>query len=179
MDGMEEHEGSGVRGSVIQTLIALAIILLAFRVADVAPLRAAAPVAKEPAYVHHVKAVDQALARRDAAAAGRAWQDGYAAALAAPGWEGLLAAGDAARRIGQLKGARGSSDAKARTAYLIAFFRARHQAAVTGMARVAEGFAALGDHEVAERIGRETAWYARSETVNGTDRTVASRPAVR
>jgi hypothetical protein len=179
MDGMEEHEGSGVRGSVIQSLIALAIILAAFRVADVAPLRVEAPVAAEPAYVLHVRAVDEALARRDTVAAAREWQTAYAAALATPGWEGLVAAGDAARRARHLNGSSGPADAKARTAYLIAFFRARHQASVAGMARAADAFAALGDHEVAERLGRETASYVASEQVKNADRTVASRPAVR
>ncbi|MGH7265845.1 MAG: hypothetical protein ACREMB_13505, partial [Candidatus Rokuibacteriota bacterium] len=123
MDGMEGHEdSSGIRGSVVQTLIALAIILVAFRVADVAPLRIEGPAVAEPAYVVHVRAVDQALARRDAAAAARAWQDAYAAALASRGWEGLLAAGDAARRVGQLNGSRVPAAAKARTAYLAGFF---------------------------------------------------------
>jgi hypothetical protein len=47
------------------------------------------------------------------------------------------------------------------------------------MARAADAFAALGDREVAERLGRETASYAASEKGKNANRTVASRPAVR
>ena len=169
---------STMRGPVLQTLIALAVILLAFRVADVAPLRAEPRVIPEAAYTAPLRLVDEALARQDGTAASRAWQDAYAASVGSTSWEGLVAAGDAARRIGEAIGSRGPAEAKARTAYLAAFFRARQQGAVVGMLSAADGFAALGDSEVSERCRSEAVELGARETAR-TAPEIASRSAAR
>ena len=122
------------------------------------------PLGSDPAapWIVHVRQVDEALAKRDLRAAERAWQDAYTAALGSRRWEGMLEAGDAARRIGQATNAQKAGDARARQAYLTALFRARTAASLDGVLRAAEAFSALGDREVvaqciriAERLAAE------------------------
>ena len=148
---MDMQETSETRGSIIQCLIALGLIVLAFRIGDVSPVLAAGTVpgaAEVAPWADDLAALDASLARQDLGAAARRWQAGYAAALASGRWEGLVAMGDAARRLGAASGARQVGDARARTLYLGGLFRARQQGAVAGVLRAAEAFADLGDREV-------------------------------
>ncbi len=62
-------------------------------------------------------------------------------------WEALLAAGETARRIGDVTGARDEADAKARQLYRSALSQARQQASLDGVLRAAEALAEVGDHE--------------------------------
>jgi hypothetical protein len=95
-----------------------------------------------------LRAVDAALARRDIRAAVQAQYRAYAAALASRRWDGMLAVGEAYRRLGVATASRRSYDALARSAYLSALFRARHAGSVDGVLRAAEAFGALGDEEI-------------------------------
>src|SRR5262245_44978143 len=103
--------------------------------------------------------VDSALTRKEYSAALRAANDAYSLALGTTRWDGMVAAGDLYRRIGEATGLKRSFDTKAREAYQKAFFRARQQASVEGILRATEGYAALGDAQmvglglrVAERL---------------------------
>jgi hypothetical protein len=112
-------------------------------------------VAAEPApWTNPIERVDGALARKQYSVAVRAWQEAHSAAVAAPGWEGLLAAGQAYRRIGEATGFRKSADAKARELYMTALTRARRESSVAGVLRVAEAFHGLGDRDVALQCAR-------------------------
>ena len=98
--------------------------------------------------------VDAALARNDLAGAEILWGDAYVAAIKSRHWEGMVAAGDTYRRLGELGGFRRISDAKAREAYLAALFRARNHGSLEGVLRAAQGFAELGDQTVVEQCIR-------------------------
>lgn len=96
--------------------------------------------------------VNEALARGDAAASLRAWQQAYEAARMNRGWRGLVEVGDAGVRIeAEMKGAAATAP-RARKVYLAALNRARAERSVDGAVRVAEGFSQLGDREVTERV---------------------------
>jgi hypothetical protein len=99
----------------------------------------------EPQWAQHLHRVDEALRRNNVSAADRAWHDAYVAALGSRHWEGMLAVGDAARRIGDRSNTRLAAGAKARQAYLGALFRARDDRSREGLLHVAHAFAALGD----------------------------------
>jgi hypothetical protein len=134
------------KGRVVQAAAAGALLGIAW---------ALAAVAAEPApWTTPLERVDGALARKQYSAAVRAWQEAHAAALAAPGWEGLVAAGQAYRRIGEATGFRKSADAKARDLYMTALTRARREPSVPGVLRVAEAFHSLGDRDVALQCAR-------------------------
>src|SRR5438445_2446167 len=105
-----------------------------------------------------VRAVNEALARGDRAAAEWAWRDAWGAALGARRWEGMAAVGVLALRMGELS--------RAREAFLIALFRARDQRSVSGVLRAEEAFEALGDRMVA----RQCLFIA--DTMRGMDEVV-------
>jgi hypothetical protein len=117
----------------------------------------------------HLDRVEAALARHDLVAAEMLWGDAYVAAIKSRHWEGMVAAGDTYRRLGELGGFRKISDAKAREAYLAALFRARNRGSLEGVLRAAQGFAELGDQEVVEqciRVARSVAarsWNPRAD----------------
>src|SRR2546425_2503075 len=73
----------------------------------------------------HIRAVDEALQRGDVGAASRARHEAYIAAIVSRGWEGLIEAGDAARRIGDVATVPQPYVESARANYLAALFRAR------------------------------------------------------
>ena len=77
------------------------------------------------AWQAQLERVEAALARNDLAGAEMLWSEAYVAAIKSRYWEGMVAAGDSYRRLGELGGFRKLSDAKAREAYLAALFRAR------------------------------------------------------
>jgi hypothetical protein len=107
-----------------------------------------------PSPVVTFRLVDEALAEKNVSAAVRAWHRAYVAALASRHREGLIDAGDAYLRIGQLSTSRRLAEAKARSLYLSALFRARQQESLDGVLRAAEAFAALGDTEAVEQCLR-------------------------
>jgi hypothetical protein len=115
--------------------------------------------------------VDEALGRNDLAGAELLWREVYAAALRSRHWQGMVAAGDAYRSIGERAGFRNASDAKAREAYLAALFRARSESSVEGVLRVAERFAELGDPGVVEQcLGVARSVAARSRDQRAEER---------
>jgi hypothetical protein len=85
---------------------------------------------------------EEALERDDAAAALSWWREARSAALRSGQWEGMIAVGDAARRLAP------SDPGAARRAYLTALFRARQQRSLDGILRAAVAFAELGDREI-------------------------------
>jgi hypothetical protein len=91
----------------------------------------------------------------------------------ASSWRGVLRRGDEAR-------ARGDAPA-ARRAYLMALFRARGERSVGGILGAAEGFKALGDHEVVERALQMAAALAPENGVTGarTRRQALREPVTR
>jgi hypothetical protein len=132
-------------------VIAVAAVTLVFGVAVGAWSQAGPPKDRRtPAWVAPIEAVDHAVARQDARGAERASQVAYLAALGSAQWEGMVAAGDAYLRAGEVGGRRKDAEAKARRVYLTALFRARQQGSLDGVLRVAETFADLGDREVTE-----------------------------
>ena len=96
----------------------------------------------------HIREVNEALGEKNVGVAERAWQEAYLAALGGRGWEGLLAVGDAARRIAAVAGPRSGPEAKVLQTYLLALVRARQQRSLDGVLRTSEAFASLGDREV-------------------------------
>ncbi len=102
----------------------------------------------------HVRAMDEALAEKNATAAVRAWRNAYAAALGTPGWRGLVEVAAASQRIGAIPGFGKASEARARETYWTALFRARQQGSLNGVLETAEAFGALGDRQMVEQCIR-------------------------
>jgi hypothetical protein len=98
--------------------------------------------------------MDAAVAAQDVRAALKARREAEAAARASTGWEGPLAVGQASLRLGAAAEAPELAERWARRAFGLAFTRARASGSREGMRRAAEAFAALGDHEAAERCTR-------------------------
>ena len=129
--------------------------------------RASATRAWEP----HVRWVNELVDRGDVSAATYAWGGAYGAALDGPGWDGLLAAGDAFVRIADLARAPLAARSNAHEAYLAAFIRAERAGSVDGVLRTAAAFAAFGELAIAEqcvRIARRLA--ERGDGLEGRSR---------
>ena len=134
------------------------------------------------AWKARLQRVDDALARNDLAGAEMLWCEAYAAALKSRHWEGLVAVGDAYRRLGARAGFHKTSDAKARETYLAALFRARSQESLEGVLRAAQGFADLGGHDIVEqciRVARGVAARSRDPRAEDRVRIFAERWAAR
>jgi len=123
-----------------------------------------------------------ALSRGDLVNARRAWSGAEVAAVASLTWEALVEVGNATRRIGDAAGARGVTTPWARRSYLTAFFRAQRQGSLDGMLRSAEGFAVLGDRDLArkclrgaEQLSRETRDSQALERVRSYERRIAAQ----
>jgi hypothetical protein len=99
----------------------------------------------------HLEAMDRALARRDIESAEAAWREAHVAALRTRAWRPLVEVGEAALRMGTVKGHRRPYAARAREAYMAALARARADRSVEGVLHVAESFEALGDHAIVEQ----------------------------
>jgi hypothetical protein len=143
------------RGRNLQAGLAACLTILGIALAG----NVAALATTDGLWAPAIQQVDSALARKEYSAALRAANDAYTLALGTTRWDGMVAAGDLYRRIGEATGLRRSFEGKAREAYQKAFFRARQQASVEGVLRVTEGYAALGDAQmvglglrVAERL---------------------------
>jgi hypothetical protein len=128
----------------------------------------------DPAWLGHLRALDQALGRYDVAGARRAWERTQVAAYQSPGWEGLIAAGRAGLRIARVDGDTSSGPPTARRAYFTALYRACRENSFEGILYAAEAFRELGDQEVVEeclglaeyqlddsRVRRRVAAFAR------------------
>ena len=139
-------------------LAALGALLLALLVGGVAMMeRVAAGVsgAVDPQpWTLSLDRSDAALERGDIGTALAAWREANAFAIQSRQWEGMVAVGDAARRLGAHGAPVPDSVALARRAYLTALFRARRNHSVDGALRVAVCFGELGDHEIVERALR-------------------------
>jgi hypothetical protein len=111
-------------------------------------------------WVTPLQDMDAALARADLAAAAAARHRAHLAALGSRSWEGFLAVGDAALRIGDAAGDRRAMEPAARRAYLRALTYARAQRSLDGVLQATESFARLGDRDTVEqgiRMARDLA----------------------
>jgi len=99
-----------------------------------------------------IRAMDRALAKGDLRAALRAREDARLAALASPGWDGLVTLGDATLRLGLHSGLQSAMEPAARRAYLFALHRARRQESLEGLVRITEAFVAMGDRDMAKKV---------------------------
>jgi hypothetical protein len=120
----------------------------------------------------HVQWVHQLLDRGDVSGAVRAWHDAYGAALDGPGWEGMLAVGDAFLRIGDVAHSTRGAQANAYQAYLVALVRAERAGSVDGMLQTATAFAGLDDHAVVAQCIRIARRLAQSRADDGALRHV-------
>ena len=163
---MERQESpTRARSRAIDAIVVLAIaILIALAIVEVLASHASAAEAGARSgaapWAPHIERVDEALAQANVAAALRAWNTAYTAALGSRRWEGLIDVGDAYLRIGDRVAYRRAFAAKAREAYLAALFRARRQNSLDGVLRVANAFAGLGDRQVVAqclKLARELA----------------------
>jgi len=94
---------------------------------------------------------EAALAAGDVRGARQAWDEAYQVAMQTRQPDDLLGVGHAYLRIGAAGTDRSATVARARGIYLAALFQARERRDAHAVARAGEAFAALGDHEVAER----------------------------
>src|SRR2546430_14907716 len=105
-------------------------------------------------WTEHIRAMDRALEQQNAPAAVRPWRTASAAALATPGWRGLVEVAAAALRIAAIPGFAKASEARAHETYWLALFRARQQGSLGGVLDAAEAFGALGDSTMVEQCLR-------------------------
>jgi hypothetical protein len=130
----------------------------------------------------YLQEMDTALAAHDASAAVRAWRRAYAAALASPGWLGLVDVAAASLRIGRIPGFARASEARARETYWTALFRARQDGSLNGVLETAEAFGMIGDRSMVEqciRIAESLAALTADGRAVETIRELASRLAER
>ena len=103
-----------------------------------------------PEWINRLRVVNEAIEARDLSRASRTWTDAWGAALGSRRWDALIATGDAALRIGELRGlALPGAGADARRAYHAALFRAYGERSAEGVLRSAEAMARMGDREMA------------------------------
>ena len=133
----------------IAVLIVVAALAIALAVIEALAGQNERPDTAAPQWAQHLHRADAALRRNNVGGADRAWHDAYVAALGTRQWEGMLAVGDAALRVGDTPRARLAASTKARQAYLGALFRARDDASLAGLLDVAHAFAVLGDTALA------------------------------
>jgi hypothetical protein len=155
----------------------LALMLLVVMIVDAFADHAPAP-ASQTAWKDHLQNVDEALTRNDLVRAEVQWSKAYAAALKSRHWEGMVAAGDAYRRLGARAGFYNAAAAKARESYLVALFRARGEGSLEGVLQAARGFAELGDDAVVERclhVARNVASQTRDARAAERVRAFAER----
>jgi hypothetical protein len=142
-------------------IVLAALLFILAAAAEIATGRSRLPQddATEQARRAALVTMEEALARGDAAASLRAWQQAFEAARMSRGWRGLVEVGDARMRIGaQTNGT--AAAPRARQLYLTALSRARAEGSVDGTLQVAEGFSRLGDREVTEQVLRVAASLA-------------------
>ena len=137
---------------------------------------------RDVSWVSALREVDEAIARGDVMSAAAARHEAYRAAVAGRTWQGYLAAGDAALRLGDATQSRAAAAPDARKLYLAALFRARSQHSLDGVLQTTEAFARLGDSDAVAQglsIAREMAGLdpAAQARVRGvTDRSTDAPP---
>jgi hypothetical protein len=145
-------------------LLGLIILALAFvQVFTADRSDSAAPAA----WIPPLGRMDEALARGDRSAAKTAWREAHAAAFRSVRWEGMIAVGDAAGRLGA------EGRPQSRQAYLAALLRAEREGSLEGLLSAATAFGRLGDRDVldhalrlAEReAGRDPIKHARVRNI--------------
>lgn len=143
-------------------IVLAALLFILAAVAEIATGRSRMPqdTVTEQARRAALVSMDEALARGDAAASLRAWQQAFEAARMNRGWRGLVEVGDARVRIGAETNGAATAAPRARQVYMTALTRARAEGSVDGALRVAEGFSRLGDREVTEQVLRIAASLA-------------------
>ena len=155
---------------VFLSLVLVAAALLA--VLEMTLARAGGPAAKPATpWLAPIADTERALASGDLASAMASRHRAHLAALGSGNWEGFLAVGDAALRLGEASGDRLAMEPEARRAYRAALARARAQRSLDGVLRATESFARLGDHDVVERGIR------MARDLAGTDRDAQARVA--
>ena len=149
-----------------QSLRAVPMSVLLITLVSALTMEAQPAVPPQPRWVLAIQTVDEALARKQIAAAERAWHEAYLDALGSRRWEGMVAVGDASLRIGEVSGEKPAARARARQSYLTALGRARADGSVEGVLRVARAFDELGDREVVRmclRVARSISEARRDE----------------
>jgi hypothetical protein len=144
---------------IFLSLVLTAAALLA--ALEVTLARAGGPAAKATApWVTPLQDMNSALERGDLVMAATARHKAHLAAFGNRNWEGFLAVGDAALRLGDASGDRRAMEPEARRAYLSALTHARARRSLDGVLRATEAFAHLGDRDMVEqgiRIARDLA----------------------
>ena len=126
-----------------------------------------------------IEKMDHSIAAGKVVDAERALHDANSAALGSGSWEGMAVVAEAYRRVGDATGFAATAKAKARQAYLTSFFRARTQSSLDGVLRATEGFAALGDRQVAAQcLKTAEQMAARSGDQRARDRITAVTEAI-
>ena len=95
--------------------------------------------------------MDRALGSGNLGAAATSRHRAHLVALGSRSWEGFLAVGDAALRLGDASGDRRSMEPEARRAFLSALMHARAQRSFDGVLRATESLARLGDRDLVEQ----------------------------
>jgi hypothetical protein len=135
-----------VRRVFIYLVLGVATLLA---VLEVRAARGGDPVLKQDTpWLPPLREMDKAIARGDLMSAAVARHETYRAAITSRTWEGYLAAGDAALRLGQATQNRGAAEPDARRLYLAALFRAGGQHSLDGVLQATEAFSRLGDRDV-------------------------------
>ena len=159
------------------SLLAVAVLLFAMTSARVGDAPARQVVADQkpapPAWQTALQAMDRALVAGDISAAEIAWHHAHGLAIHSRQWNALLAAGEAALRIGEHVVVRQPYRARAREAWLSALLRAREQRALDGVLAVAEAFGSLGDTTVVVQALRIADALAAHDASGDAQRRVA------
>ena len=134
-----------VRGIFISLVLAVATLLAVLEVTAERADRAEPKPASSSGSA--LRDMDEAIARGDVMSAAAARHEAYRSAVAGRTWQGYLAAGDAALRLGDATRGRAAAAPDARKLYVAALFRARSQHSLDGVLQATEAFARLGDSD--------------------------------
>ena len=135
---------------IVAAVSMIGLMILVIAAVEVLTAAAAAPFAPPPWHVS-LGRVNEAMERKDYPTAARLWHEAYLAATSARRWDGLVEVADTYRRLGELGGFEAVARARARELYLTALFRARGEASLDGVLRVAAAFVELEDREMVEQ----------------------------
>lgn len=150
---MAEPVTSGSRRTDLVAGLILAALLILLVGAEILGAEAR-PVASEPAWQRHLRALDTSIGSGDGRAATAALDRAWLAARASRRWEAMLAVGDATLQLGQRLGAGDAARPLARRAYLVALMYARDTGALDGVLAACQAFLDLGDRGVAAQCLR-------------------------
>jgi len=127
----------------------LLFLLVAAVMLPVIPTASAEPASTD--WAARLQLMDEAIAHGDLSGAEAAWREAYAAAHVSRDWPGMIAAGDAALRLGHATGDTSIAERRARRVYLTALLRARRQGSLDGVLTAGDAFGRLGDREVVQQ----------------------------